>query len=260
MRYIVGAVLAGILVLATFNTLSAGPPGITPTVRRLLQTTTTLTGQPLEFPHFRNQVTAVLTELAPGGQTGSTSLFFPSVVYVMEGPLSLEVLGQAARTISAGQALAAPLRTPINSVNRGATSVRFLTVYFGEQGKPLAERASDSSPRGFKTATVLQTAKTWTGEPILFPLLANQFTVQAGEWAPGATVPRHVHPPTQFNYVRDGHITVEASDHPRRTFNRGEAFVETTLPHFGANRGAGAAAGLAILAGEAGVPLNVPVP
>ncbi len=260
MRYIVGAVLAGILLLATFNTPSAAAPGITPTPRRLLQTTTTQTGQPLEFPHFRNQVTAVLTELAPGGQTGSTTQFFPSVVYVMEGALSLEVPGHAARTISAGQALAAPLRTPINGVNRGATLVRFLTVYFGEQGKPLAERASDPSSRGLKTATVLQTVKTWTGEPILFPLLANQFTVQIVEFAPGAAGPRHVHPPTEFVYVPDGHITIEAMDHPRRTFNPDEAFVETTLPHIGANRGAVAGRLLAIFAGEAGVPLNVPVP
>jgi len=68
MRYIVCALLAGILLL-TFNTPSAAQTGIT--IRQLLQTTTTPTGQPLEFPHFRNQVTAVLTELAPGGQTGS---------------------------------------------------------------------------------------------------------------------------------------------------------------------------------------------
>ncbi len=258
MRYIVCAVLAGILLLATFNTPSAAQTGIT--VRQLLQTTTTLTGQRLEFPHFRNQVTAVLTELAPGGQTGSTTQFFPSVVYVIEGALSLEVPGQAARTISAGQAIAAPLRTPINAVNRGATSVRFLIVYFGEQGKPLAERASDSSPRGLKAATVLQTAKTWTGEPILFPLLANQFTVNIVEFAPGAVNRRHVHPPTQFIYVLDGHISIEASDHPQRMFNPGEPLVESTLPHFGVNRGTVGERSFVIYAGEAGTPLTVPVP
>ncbi len=222
MRYILCAVLAGILLVATFNTPSAAQTGIT--IRQLLQTTTTQTGQPLEFPHFRNQVTAVLTELAPGGQTGSTTQFFSSVVYVIEGALSLEVPGEATRTINAGQALAAPLRTPINGVNRGATSVKFLTAYFSEQGKPLAERAPDSGPRGLKTATVLQTAKTWTGEPILFPLSANQFTVLIAEFAPGAVNPvnpRHVHPPTQFVYVLEGSISIEPSDHPRRPIQSG---------------------------------------
>ena len=125
-----------------------------------------------------------------------------------------------------------PCRSTQNAdqrVNRGATSVRFLTVYYSEQGKPLAERASDPSPRRFRTATVLQSAKTWTGEPILYPLSANQFTVQIVEFAPGAAAPRHVHPPTQFFYVLEGYISIEASDHPRRTVNPGE--VEWKRPY-----------------------------
>ncbi len=258
MRYILCAVLAGILSLATFNTPSAAQTGIT--IHRLLQTTTTLTGQRFELPHFRNQVTAVLIELASGGQTGSVTLFFPSVLYLIEGALSLEIQDRPPRTISAGQAIAAPLRTPFNSANRGATSAKFLTVYFGEQRKPLAERASDSGPRGLKTTTVLQAIKTWTGEPILFPLSANQFTVLIVEFAPGAVNPRHVHPPTQFVYVLDGSTNVAPGDHSRRTFNPGEAFVETTIPHVGANRGAVGGRIFTIFAGEAGVPLSVPVP
>lgn len=258
MRYILCAVLVGIVLMTISNTPSAAQTGIT--IHPLLQSETTLTGQPIELPHFRNQVTAVLTELASGGQTGNTTLFFPSVFYQMEGTLSLEIPGQAARTISTGQAVAAPFRTPFNGANRGATDAKILTVYFGEQGKPLAERASDSAPRGFKTTTVLQTVKTWTGELILFPLSANQFTVLMVELAPGASNARHVHPPTEFIYVLDGASSVEPSDYPRRIFNRGEAFVETTKPHVGANRGAVGGRILLVFAGQAGVPLTVPVP
>jgi hypothetical protein len=89
-------------------------------------------------------------------------------------------------------------------VNRGTASAKFLTIYFGEQGKPLVEHASDSVPRGLKTITVLQTLTTSTGEPILFPLGANQFTVLIAEYAPGAANQRHVHPPTWFAYELDG--------------------------------------------------------
>jgi quercetin dioxygenase-like cupin family protein len=258
MRYVLCAVLVDIVLLATFIKPTVGQPGIT--VHPLLQSKTTLTGQPIELPHFRNQVTTVLTELAPGGQTGNTTVFFPSVFYQMEGTLSLEIPGQDARTIGTGQATAAPLRTPFNGANRGATAAKFLSVYFGEQGKPLAERGPDSSPRGLKTTMVLQTVTTWTGEPILFPLSANQFTVLMVELAPGAANARHVHPPTEFIYVLDGISSVEPSDHSRRTFNPGEAFVETTLPHVGANRGAVGGRILIIFAGEAGAPLTVPVP
>jgi quercetin dioxygenase-like cupin family protein len=257
MRYILCAVLAGIVLLATFTAPTVAQPGIT--IHPLLQSKTTLTGQPIELPHFRNQVTAALTELAPGGQTGNTTLFFPSVVYQMDGTLSLEIPGQDAKTISAGQAVAAPLRTPFNGGNRGATVAKFLTVSFGEQGKSIAERVSDASARGLKTTKVLQAVTTWTGEPILFPLSANQFTVLMVELAPGAANARHVHPPTEFIYVLDGVSSVEPSDRSRRTFNPGEAFVETTIPHIGANRGTVGGRILIVFAGEAGAPLTVPV-
>src|SRR5207247_10796553 len=36
----------------------------------ILQSQTTVTGQPIEFPLFRNQFTGILLELAPGGETG----------------------------------------------------------------------------------------------------------------------------------------------------------------------------------------------
>jgi quercetin dioxygenase-like cupin family protein len=258
MRYILCTVLVGGLLVAAFNTPSAAQTGIT--IRPLLQSATTLTGQSFELPHFRNQVTAALTELASGGQTGNTTVLFPSVIYQIEGTVSMEIAGQAARTTSTGQALVAPLRMPFNTANRGTTSAKFLSVFFGEQGKLLAERASDSSSRGLKTTMVLQTMTTWTGEPILFPLSANQFTVLMVELAPGAANARHVHPPTEFIYVLDGVSSVEPSNQPRRTFNAGEGFVETTIPHVGANRGAVGGRVLLIFAGEAGGPLTVPVP
>jgi hypothetical protein len=49
MRYILRAVLAGSVLLATFTTPTVAQPGVTRS--QPLQTTTTLTGQPLEFPH-----------------------------------------------------------------------------------------------------------------------------------------------------------------------------------------------------------------
>ena len=257
MRYFLCAVLVGTILLAAFAAPTVAQPGIT--IHPLLQSKTTLTGQPIELPHFRNQVAAVLMELASGSQTGNMTVLFPSVFYQLEGTLSLEIPGQDPRTISAGNAIAAPLRTPFNGANRGATAAKFLAVYFGEQGKPFVERASGSVAQGLKTTTVLQTVTTWTGEPIVFPLSANQFTVLTVELAPGAANARHVHPPTEFIYVLGGVSSVEPSDHARRTFNPGEAFVETTIPHVGANRGTVGGRILIVFAGEAGAPLTVPV-
>ena len=256
MRYIVCTVL-GILLLATVDAPSVAQPGITP--HRLLQTTTTIIGQPIEFVHSRDEVAAFLVELAPGGETGRMLHLFPMVVYVTEGTLSFEIPGQAARTVDAGQAFVAPLKSPINGVNRGATPVKFLAVYFGEREKQLLKSA-DSRPRGFRPTTVLETAKTWTGEPIYFPLLANQFTVEVVDIAPGAVDPRHVQTHIQFVYVLAGVLSLDASGHPRQTFNPGAAFVETTWPHAVGNRGTVGLRYLTIYAGEAGVPLVLPAP
>ncbi len=236
----------------------APPPGIT--TRPLLQATTTLTGQPLQFPLFRNQVTAILGELAPGGQVGRHQHPFPGVAYVLEGTITLEVDGQAPRTFTAGQAYAEVVNTMHNAFNRGTTPSRVLAVFFGEAGKPPLVPGAGAASAGFRAAAVLNTTKTWTGEPILFPLSANQFTVLIVEFAPGAAFPRHVHPPTQFIYVLEGTLTVEPSDHPRRTFNPGEAVVETTIPHAAANPGTVGGRYFVINAGEAGTPGTVLVP
>jgi quercetin dioxygenase-like cupin family protein len=257
MRYIVCTVVAGILLLATIDAPSVAQPGIASQL--LLQTTTTIAGQPLEFVHSRDEVAAFLVELAPGGETGRMLHLFPMVVYVTAGTLSFEIPGQAARTVDAGQAFVAPLKSAINGVNRGATPVKFLAVYFGEREKQLLKSA-DSRPRGFRSTTVLQTAKTWTGEPIYFPLLTNQFTVQVVNVAPGAVDLRHVQTHIQFVYVLEGVLTLDASGYPRQTFNPGAAYVETTWPHAVGNRGTVGLRYLTIYAGEAGVPLTLPAP
>jgi len=69
MRHVACAVLAGLVAggIPAARSAAQAPPAQTPIViHRLLQSTTTLTGQPLEFPLTENKVTAVLLEAAPG--------------------------------------------------------------------------------------------------------------------------------------------------------------------------------------------------
>jgi|GEM_PF-6839358 len=263
MRHVACAVLAGLVAggIPAARSAAQAPPAQTPIViHRLLQSTTTLTGQPLEFPLTENQVTAVLLEAAPGRGTGNTTLFFPTIAYVIDGTFTLEIPGRAASTVSGGQAVVLPLRTPINGVNNGTSQARVLLVYFGRHERPLVEHGADVGRTGLKRTTVLRTLTTWTGEAILFPLRANQVTALIAEFAPGAVNPRHVHPPTQFVYVLEGLTSVEPTDHARGTFKPGDALVETTIAHVGANRGSIRGRIFTVFAGEAGIPLTVPVP
>ena len=106
----------------------------------ILQAATTPEGQPIQFPLFRNQFTANLVEIAPGGQVGRHMHPVPVLVYIMEGELTVEADGQPARTYKAGQAAVEVVNTWHNGLNRGSVPVKFLVVYAGEEGKPTTFR------------------------------------------------------------------------------------------------------------------------
>ena len=106
----------------------------------ILQASTTPAGEPIQFPLFRNQFSASLVEIAPGGQVGRHMHPVPVLVYIMEGELTVEADGQPARTYKAGQAAVEVMNTWHNGLNRGAVPVKFLVVYAGEEGKPTTLR------------------------------------------------------------------------------------------------------------------------
>lgn len=106
----------------------------------VVQGTTTVTGQPIEFPLFRNQIASLLVEIAPGGETGRHLHPVPTFVYVLEGTTILAIDGRAPLTYTAGQAVLEPVNTWHNSLNRGATPVKFLGVFAAEEGKPATIR------------------------------------------------------------------------------------------------------------------------
>lgn len=105
-------------------------------VTTILQTSTTPAGQPIQFPLFRNQLTARLVEIAPGGQVGRHMHPVPVLVYILEGELTVEADGQPARTYKAGQGGVEVMNIWHNGLNRGPVPVKFFVVYAGEEGKP----------------------------------------------------------------------------------------------------------------------------
>jgi len=132
-------VLALLLSIAVLGGIAwAQATGVTS--RMLLQTSTTPAGQPIQFPLFRNQITALAVEIAPGGEVGRHMHPVPVVVYILEGELTVEAEGQPARTYKAGQAAVEVMNTWHNGLNRGSVPVKFLVVYAGEEGKPTTIR------------------------------------------------------------------------------------------------------------------------
>jgi quercetin dioxygenase-like cupin family protein len=115
-----------------------GSVGLTQTT--LLQTGTTVVGQPLRFPQQDAQLVVLLGELAPGGQTGRHLHPYPLAGYVLEGTLTVEMEGYGARTYTAGEALAEVVNTWHNGRNLTDRPVRFVVVYAAQEGTPIAIR------------------------------------------------------------------------------------------------------------------------
>ncbi len=128
----VSVLLLASLLLAPGRSVSAqGLPGVKLTT--VLQATTTAIGQPIEFAHFRDQVTAALVEIAPGGQTDRHQHPAIVVTYVLDGALTVDIQGRGQRVYTAEQAFIEPVDTWHNVTNRGSTPAKVLFVFAGER-------------------------------------------------------------------------------------------------------------------------------
>lgn len=124
----------GAATIAVAQPTQVGPIGLKLTP--VLETVTTITGQPIRFPQGDNQFTAVLAEVAPGGQVGRHMHPVPLFVYMLEGTLSIEMDGHGTHTFSAGQGFAEVTNLWHNGRNLTDKPVRFLIVLAGQKGTP----------------------------------------------------------------------------------------------------------------------------
>ncbi len=133
-RYlVVSGVMAVLIAAMTAGTLAQ--VGFKATT--VLQAGTTVTGQDLQFPLFRNQITAAVLEIAPSGEVGRHRHPVPTFVYVLEGSVQVAIDGQSqTSTYGPGQAYLEAVNTWHNVYNRGTGPARLLVVFAGEQGQP----------------------------------------------------------------------------------------------------------------------------
>jgi quercetin dioxygenase-like cupin family protein len=110
------------------------PVGLT--LKTIIQTETTMIGQPIRFPQTDGQITAVLAEVAPGGQVGRHMHPVPLFVYILEGTLTIDMEQHGVHAFKAGEGLAEVIHTWHNGRNLGDKPCRFLIVLAGQKGTP----------------------------------------------------------------------------------------------------------------------------
>ncbi|MFI3196528.1 MAG: cupin domain-containing protein [Methylococcaceae bacterium] len=114
-------------------------------VTELLKTTGSWNGAPLVYPSGIAEVTGMLVEIAPGGETGWHLHQVPSFGVILEGDLQVQLRSGENKVFSAGTAISEVVNTEHNGRNIGQIPVKIAVFYVGVVGKKTTVR-DESKP------------------------------------------------------------------------------------------------------------------
>lgn len=110
------------------------------TTATVLKTQSSWDGKPLVYPEGQAEVTGMLIEIAPGGETGWHQHPVPSFGMVLEGELEVRLRSGEIKRLKAGEALAEVVNTLHNGRNTGTAPVKLVVFYAGAAGQALTVR------------------------------------------------------------------------------------------------------------------------
>jgi len=93
------------------------------------------------------EVTALVLDIGPGGETGRHMHPNPTFVYVLDGAIDVEMDGGATHSYKAGDSFLEVVNTWHNGKNHGTTPAKVLVVFAGARGKPNLVRPQPTTPR-----------------------------------------------------------------------------------------------------------------
>ncbi len=109
----------------------------------ILQSGVTVSGATLSYPKTDSaEVTALLLEIGPGGETGRHMHPNPTFVYMLEGAIDVDMDGGMPHTYKAGDSFIEVVNTWHNGKNKGTMPAKILVVFSGVKGKPNLIRPS----------------------------------------------------------------------------------------------------------------------
>ncbi len=107
----------------------------------VLQSGTTAGGTSIAYPKTDSaEVTALMLNIGPGGETGRHMHPYSTFVYVLEGAIDVEMDGGGVQGHKAGDSFLEVVNTWHNTKNKGTTPAKVLVVFAGVHGKPNAVR------------------------------------------------------------------------------------------------------------------------
>ncbi|MGH8549169.1 MAG: cupin domain-containing protein [Methylococcales bacterium] len=95
----------------------------------------TITGQALHYLNTKSpEVTSVLVEIQPGGESGRHKHLMSPQIYVLEGEVTIEFDDGKQEKFSSGEAFLEAVNTWHNAKNLSDKPMKMLVVFFGEKG------------------------------------------------------------------------------------------------------------------------------
>lgn len=141
-----------------------------------------------------------------------------------------------------------------------ATSTSLVLVLSAATAQQAQQSDVDQAlPSGFTTEPVLRSSETADGDPLSFPEGENVEIISViGTIEPGGRTPRHQHPVPVYVYVLEGELEVQTEGGEPRTYEKGEAFLESVDQwHQAFNKGSEPTRILVVFMGEQGQPTTV---
>ncbi|MBA5606689.1 cupin domain-containing protein [Duganella sp. FT3S] len=115
-------------------------------VTPLLKTSTSWDAKPIAYPAGAAEVTALIVEIAAGGQTGWHEHQVPSFAYVMEGTLEVTRATGETKVLHVGDMLPEVVDTLHNGRALDGKAVKLLVLYTGSSEKKLTVPHPEFTP------------------------------------------------------------------------------------------------------------------
>jgi quercetin dioxygenase-like cupin family protein len=131
-----------VIALACHSAANALEQSASVNVSTVLKTATSWDGKPIEYPSGQAEITGMVIEIAPGGETGWHLHPVPSFGMVLEGELEVQLKSGAVKRLKSGEALAEVINTLHNGRNVGTVPVKLVVFYAGAVGDKLSEKES----------------------------------------------------------------------------------------------------------------------
>lgn len=100
----------------------------------LLNTGTTVVGEPIRYPEGTARVTSTIVTLAPHTEAALHLHPVPMYAYILEGEVVVDYGPHGRRTYTQGQALMEAMLAPHRGINLTDRPVRILCVFMGAEG------------------------------------------------------------------------------------------------------------------------------